>query len=110
MLAASKTANGAKLRFAKRGGRSKPTWSITNCHRIVLHRKGVASSNATQFHRRCDVTRRLSGAQDPSTDPRLACSGGRHANVPKRGVYDLWLGGPRVEESLNWLRPYRAAR
>ena len=32
---------------------------------------------------------------------------GGQADVSKRRIYDLRLGVPRVEESLNWLRLYR---
>src|ERR1700680_83905 len=40
MFAASKTASGAKLRLAKRGGRSRPTWRIASSHRVGLAQKG----------------------------------------------------------------------
>src|SRR6266436_3252231 len=34
MFAASKNASGAKLRLAKRGGSSRPTWRIASSHRV----------------------------------------------------------------------------
>jgi hypothetical protein len=40
----------------------------------------------------------------------LASDDGGQANVSKSGNYDLRLDAARVEESLNWLRLYRAAR